>query len=372
MPSRPGVTVEERYIQGSLWVAVLVMSCWHVLSVLPVALSGWLAHGLPLGAVLWLLFAVVGAVSAWVVVRGGGTSLALPLAVCPVLLAGSLIGSIALPGGMFGPYNWPFAVLGWFGLVALWRQRLAALLALLAVNALTGVLALFVLGEANRLDFARLLTLVFGVSVFQVTIYVGSRAVAATARRGAEAADAAARTRVVELAAEANRIARRNRYEAIRETAVQLLECLAAGRLDLADPGSRQEVAVSVTRLRRDLVESDDVPDLLCHELRACADAVERRGIAVDLISPAGAIPVLPVEIRHALTEPVIEGLAAATTHARVTIVASATEVTVAVLTDARYRVRPPQAYQGVEVSYDQEERMLWIQARWVGSYPSP
>jgi hypothetical protein len=371
VPSQPGATVEDRYIQGGLWIAVLVMSGWHVLSILPVALSGWLEHGLAIGALLWLGLAVVGAVSAWVVVRGGGHSVAFPLAVCVILLSASMIGSLTSPGGMFGHYNWPFAVVGWFGLVALWRQPLRALLGLLAVNALTGVTALVALGEANRLDFARLIVQTFGVSALEVTIYVGSRAVAATARIGAEAADAATRTRIVDMAAEANRSARRNRYEAIQGTAVPLLERLASGRLNLADGGIRQEIAVTVMRLRRDLVESDDVSDLLSHELRACADAAGRRGIAVDLIAPAGTIPVLPIEIRHALTEPVIHGLASAATRARVTVVASATDITVAIVTDTRHPVLPPESRGGVEVSYDQDEKALWIQARWTGALSS-
>jgi hypothetical protein len=124
-------------------------------------------------------------------------------------------------------------------------------------------------------------------------------------------------------------------------------------------------------RLRRDLVESDDVSDLLSHELRACADAAGRRGIAVDLIAPAGTIPVLPIEIRHALTEPVIHGLASAATRARVTVVASATDITVAIVTDTRHPVLPPESRGGVEVSYDQDEKALWIQARWTGALSS-
>lgn len=371
--SRPAVTVEDRYIQGGLWVAILVMGCWHVLSVLPIVLAGWLAHGLALGAVLWLAFAVAGAVSAWVVARGGGRSPALPLTVCAILLAGSMIGSLSLPGGVLGRYNWPFAVAGWFGLVALWRQRLGALLALLAANALTGGAALIALGEASRLDLARFIELACGVSILQVTIYIGSRAVAATARRGADAADAAARTRIVEMAAEANRTARRNRYEAIQGTAVQLLERLAAGRLDLADPGTRQEVAVSVTRLRRDLVETDDVPDLLSHELRACADAAERRGIAVDLIAAAGTIPQLPLSVRRALVEPVIRVLAATASRARVTVISSPSEVVVAIVADASLPgLDLAVAGDVVRCDWDEiEGNRLWAQARWTRSSAS-
>jgi predicted nuclease of predicted toxin-antitoxin system len=65
----------------------------------------------------------------------------------------------------------------------------------------------------------------------------------------------------------------------------QLLERLATGDLDIAEPATRQHVPVAVTRLRRYLVETDEVPDQLSHELHACADAAERRGIAVDLMA---------------------------------------------------------------------------------------
>jgi hypothetical protein len=370
--SQPAAAVEDRYIQGGLWVAVLVMGGWHVLSVLPIALSAWLEHGLVIEALLWLAYAAVGAVGAWVVVRGGGRSAGFPLAMCLILLSASVIGSVTFPGGVFGPNNWPFAIVGWFGLVVLWRQPIQALLGLLAVNAVTGVAALIALGADGRLDFARLIALTFGISAMQVTIYLGSRAVAATARDGAEAADAAARTRVAEMAAEANQSARLNRYEAIQETVIQLLERLAAGRLDLGDMDTRQEIAVAVTRLRRDLVEADDVPDLLSHELRACADAAGRRGIAADLIAPTGTVPVLPVEIRRALTEPIIHGLAAAASWARVTVVASGTDVIVAVTADARHSVSPAESRGGVEVSHDLDGEGLWIQTRWAGAYLSP
>jgi hypothetical protein len=134
----------------------------------------------------------------------------------------------------------------------------------------------------------------------------------------------------------------------------------------------RQEVAVAVTRLRRYLVESDEVPDQLWHELQVCADAAERQGIAVDLVPPAGLIPMLPVNVRRALTEPIIAALAATATRARITVVASPGEVVVAVLADARLDDAPPSLHGAVESSQDTEGEMLWLQARWMSPSASP
>jgi hypothetical protein len=344
---------------------------WHVVAVLPYVVAAWLAYGLvPSGALIWLGYAVVGAVGATMVLRGGWKRAAPPWVACCLLLAGVVANSLTVPGGFFSHYTFAFTVSGWFALVALWHRRLAELLGFLAANGALGLLAVALLGEITRAHLAMLLISACGSSVFEITIYVGSRAVAATARRAAEAEDATARTRNGRLAAEAVQAARRARYETVRATVVPLLGGLAAGSLDLAAARTRQEVAVAVTRLRRYLVENDDVPDPLSHELRACADAAERRGVAVDLIAAAGTIPMLPASVRRALVEPVIQVLAATASRARITVIASATEVAVAIVADARLALAagdgPPEtANDGVRREWDREGGRLWAQARW-------
>jgi hypothetical protein len=358
--------MEEDFNRGGLWAAVVVMVGWHLLASLPTVISGWLKVGpAGVGAEIWLVFAVVGGVSAWIVLRGGGQSVTLPLVVCPILLIGAGVGALSARYGFFGPYNWPFTVTGWFALVALWRHSLAALVAFFVANTLVGLAALTALGQTDRLSVARFIMLCAGVSVLEITIFVGSRAVATTARRRAMAQDALVRTRTKQLAAEAVHAARRIRYEAIRETVVPLLDALVTGRLDLADSAVRQEVAVAVGRLRRFLVENDEVPDPLSHELRACADAAERRGIAVDLVAPTGAIPALPVEVRRALTDPVIQVLAASATRARITVVASPAEVVVAIVADAHLETLLSATREAVRVAHDGEGELLWVQAQW-------
>src|SRR5262249_60341871 len=133
-------------------------------------------------------------------------------------------------------------------------------------------------GEASRVNVGRFIALCCGISALQITVFSGPRMVPAVARRRAEAADELARTRSMNIAAEAVQAARRSRYETITGTVAHLLEGLAAGQLDLTDRFARQEVAVAVTRLRRYLVEADEGPDQPWHQLQGCGDAGERQG----------------------------------------------------------------------------------------------
>ena len=366
MASELAAGVGERYRRGGLWIAVMVMGLWHLVSTLPVVISGWLGEGLaPSGAVIWLAYAIAGAVSAVIVLRGGGHGAALPLAVCPVLLAGVAVAPFLVRTGFFDYYDWPFSVSGWFALVALWHRRLRDLIAYFLASTVTGLAALIALGQADRLSLARFAVVCCGVCVLQVTVYAGSGAVAATARQLAEAESAAARIRTARLAAEAVQSARRLRYEALRETVTELLEGLAAGTLDPGQPDPRQRLAVAVTRLRTYSPARGDSGDPLWLDLEACADAAQRKGVAVDLIRPAGTIPLLPADVRRALTEPVAQALAVPPASARVTVVASPAQVTLAVISDAGVTAPMWATHPDVRVDYDSREGRLWVQARW-------
>jgi len=366
-------SVEQRYDQAGLWVAIVVTFGWYAAGVAPVVVDSWLHYGIKAsGALTWLVFAVLGVTAAVVVLRGGGRGPALPLVICPILLAGSVLGSLVSPDGVLGHFNWPFTMVGWFAVLALWRRQLAELVAFYAANVMVGGFVLVMLGEASRVNVGRFIALCCGISALQLTVFCGSRMVTAMARRGAEAADELARTRSAQIAAEAVQAARRSRYEMITGTVAHLLDGLANGQLDLTDRSARQEVAVAVTRLRRYLVESDEVPDQLWHELQVCADAAERHGIAVDLVAPVGVVPTLPVDVRRALTEPIIAALAATATKARITVIASRDEVVLAIVADGRLDSPPPCLHEAVESSYDAEGEMLWLQAQWISPSTSP
>jgi hypothetical protein len=366
--SQPASSVAKQYDLAGLWAAVVVMFGWQVIAILPVVIYCWTRYGLVASsALIWLAYAVIGGISARIVLRGGGRSVALPLTVCPLVLAGVAISALKSPGGFFGHYNWPFTVSGWSALVALWRRRLPELLAFFVANIVVGLAVVIALRETDRLSLGRFIVECVGVSVLQITIFVGGKAVAGLARRRAEAEDALARTRIVRLAAEAAQATRRINYETIRETVANLLDDLAAGQLAMTKPDTRQQVRVAVTRLRRYLVETDELTEQLSHELRACADAAERHGIAVDLIAPVGTVPPLPVGVRRGLTDPIIQVLAATATHARITVVASVAEVVIAVMADARLQAPIQATHKDVQVAQDAEGELLWMQASWTG-----
>jgi hypothetical protein len=358
-------SLEQRYDAAGLWVAIVVTFGWQLAGVAPVVIDCWLRYGVAAsGAVTWLVFTALGIAAAVVALRGGRGP-TLPLVVCPILLAGSVLGSLTAPDGVIGHFDWPFTVVGWFAVLALWRRQLTELIAFYAANVLIGGIILASAGEANRVNISRFIALCCGISALQITVFVGSRMVTAMAGRVAAAEDELARTRSASSTAEAVQAARRIRYETVSGTVAHLLDGLARDQLDLTDPSTRQDVAVAVTRLRRYLVETDEVPDQLWHELQACADAAERRDIAVDLVPPSGPIPHLPVDIRRALTEPVIAVLAATATKARITVVSDPGGLAVAVVTDAQLDSPVPRLHEAVETSQDADGDLLWVQARW-------
>jgi hypothetical protein len=275
-------------------------------------------------------------------------------------------------GNFFDSANWPFNVVGWFALIALWRHSLWELLAFFLANALLGLILLAALGQTNQIGLSRFISAAHGVSIIQIILFIGGHQLAAIARRTAENQDRIARAATRRLAAETVQAARQRRYELVRRTTADLLTVLSAGKIDLTDAIARQEMRVAVSRLRRLMVETDDMPDPLLQELRACADEAERRGVEVDLQAPVGVIPALTIEVRHALTEPIIEALAATATHARVTVVAAPGDVVVAVIADAPNAVLTEHAQNGVRTSCDVEGGWLWAQGQWNGPSPSP
>ena len=366
-------SVERRYETAGLRAAIMVMLGWHLFAVLPTAIGGW-SYYRPawIGLAVWVVDAVVGIVIAVVVWRGGGRSILPALVVATIVLAGVVAVAWASPTRTpFDPYSWAYSTSAWFFMVAVWRRRVRELLWFMVANAVVGLAVLVASGSTDRVSLARFVMVTYGVSVLQVTVMVGSRIITAVARRIAEAQEAQASLANRQLAARAVHEARRSRVDEVRQNAAELLAGLADARLDLTHSATQQRMRISVSRLRRLIVETDEVPEPLQHELRACADAAERRGVEVDLQAPVGVIPALPVTVRRSLTEPVIHVLAAARTHARITVVARPADITVAVIADAP----PDTAVAGgpeAELTFDSEGGVLWAQTRWTALSPSP
>ncbi|MGE5830206.1 MAG: hypothetical protein ACM30G_17860 [Micromonosporaceae bacterium] len=313
---------------------------------------------------------VVGVVIAVVVWRGGGRRIGGVQSVAVIVLVGVVVVAWASPTrAPMDPYSWAYSTSAWFVMVAGWRLRIRALMWFLVANTLVGLAALIASGNTDRVSVARFVIVSYGVSVLQVSVLVGSRVLTTVARRTAEAQEAQARLANRRLAAGAVHEARRARFDEVRQAAAELLADLAEDRLDLTNTTTQQHMRIAVSRLRRLIVETDEVPEPLQHELRACADAAERRGVEVDLQAPVGHLPALPVAARRALTEPVIHVLAGARTRARITVVARPTDITVAVVADA-----PPDTTVAggaeTELTFDREGDVLWAQTRWNARSP--
>jgi hypothetical protein len=172
----------------------------------------------------------------------------------------------------------------------------------------------------------------------------------------------AAEVRTAEALAAQIQEDRRARYAALADTAIPLLADLTAGNVDLTDDRVRTRYAVEAARMRRMFAEGDDVPDPLLHELRACLDLAERRGITVHL-DTWGERPVPPVAVRRALTEPVVRALAGTASTARVTLLGAADEVTVSIVSDSPVTVADTDP--SVAVTTTTEGDRVWVEATW-------
>jgi hypothetical protein len=110
--------------------------------------------------------------------------------------------------------------------------------------------------------------------------------------------------------------------------------------------------------------ESDDAPDPLIHELIACADVAERRGVAADL-EAVGVIPAVPAATRRVLTDMAITILAAAATRARITVTAAGDGLIVSFVADGPADAPLPVPGGDVTISHQRDDDVLWVEARW-------
>jgi len=228
-------------------------------------------------------------------------------------------------------------VMGGIGVLLLLHRPVREQIAFTAANSSLTLVALLLAGAGDRLTLARFGAVAYATGALQVALVLAAGALDATARRAAAAATAEAAVRRDRQVAGELHAARQGRYRALRASAVPLLAGLASGALDPADRLVRHRCAVEAGRLRRLFAETDDVPDPLVHELRACADVADRRGVLVDL-QVLGRLPVLDRPVRRALTEAPLDALAGAARQARITVVGRCDEVAVSVLVDGTAR----------------------------------
>jgi hypothetical protein len=223
-------------------------------------------------------------------------------------------------------------------------------------------------GRADRLTVATLLVLAYAIGALVVSVAMVFKGLDGTAERAAATAQALAEVRRRGQVAQALHGSRLERYRTVRQSVVPLLTGLATGALDPADRCTQRSCAVEASRLRGLFAETDDMPDPVLHELRACADLAYGRGVLVDL-QVVGRLPELPRTVRRALTEAPLYALAAAEREARVTVLGRSAEVAVSVLTDAAPNAQPEPAQRdrAVTVTMQPSGRGRWVEARWEG-----
>ncbi|MBN6039808.1 hypothetical protein [Amycolatopsis sp. 195334CR] len=348
------------------------------LSVIAVAVSwhfgvnlGQLAGHLPayrnpvLPLVSWCGLGVITAVGGASLFRGGrGSRLAGPLAVVALACSG-LTTAASLPGDVIGPLSWSWGTVGWCGLVLLLRRPSWALAAFFAGN--IGLTAAFLAGagQFDRVAAARFLTVVCTTTGIQLCVVLMDRLMRRITLRAVNADDERVRLLAASIAARQVHLRRRSRYAYLAAEFEPLLRGLADGGLDPADPAVQHRCALSAARMRRLWAETDETVDPLLHELRACADIAERRGVAVEFLT-SGPLPVLPPESRRLLTEAPLEVLTAARTRARVTVLGDADAITLSVVADVDPATAiPPREHRKLTVTAQWEEDELWIEARW-------
>ncbi|MEQ4301683.1 hypothetical protein ABNF97_09870 [Plantactinospora sp. B6F1] len=365
--------------RGPRIAAVLIAFGWHLAINLPAILGAWQQLRLPwvVGAG-WLVFGAVGAVAAVNLLRGA-PSPTWPL-VGVLLLVDVVVFACVPPSLVFGAVNFGWSTLGWFVVLLLWGRRIPALVAVLAVGAAIALVGVLTLRGTEAADLSRYAMAVYGNATLPIAMMIAINLLGTLAGTTAQAA--AARTAIETERATAGRThqTRRDRLAALDRTAGAILTELAQGRADPADPAVQRRCALEASRLRRLIAESDDVPDPLLHELRACVDVVERNGLPVDFVA-VGALPPLPVEIRRRLAEPLTTTLAAATRWARLTVVGQPDEVVVSLTTPGTSVITSEPVGAGdtiggsgddlsgadgkVEYIHEENEELVWVQTRW-------
>ncbi|GAB3440079.1 histidine kinase [Actinophytocola sediminis] len=257
--------------------------------------------------------------------------------------------------------EWSFGVVCWAGMLLLLDYGFVAVVCFLAGHLLARLGLLAVVGESSRASVVAALLLTAGFLAYQVAIAFAATLLRRMAGAVAKAMRDEERLRTAEAVAGRLHRDRQERYAGL--DTVPLLTGLAAGVLDPADDRVRIRCAVAAGQLRRLFAEGDDAPDQLMHELRACVDTAERRGVTVYL-GTCGSRPEPPLPVRRALTEPVLGALVAAESQARVTVIGAPAAVTVSVMTDGD---PPPDLPAAGEVTVTRlaQDGRHWVEAMW-------
>lgn len=311
-------------------------------------------------------FAALAAITAvcgvWVVRRKPVPSVVAVTGAVVALVASAAATAVVAPGEHFHPSDWSFGLVGWH-LLLLLLDRVPVLLTALGAHMAVSVVQFLLAGVPERAEVGAAGTVALGTAGVQLAVVVITRML--VRRTGQAMAVAAERDRLTTrvLVAEQWEREQRTVFAGQLGVTLPLLADLADGVLDPRDGDTRRRCALAATQLRRLFAENDEVPDPLVHEVTACVDVAERRGVDVSL-AVSGAAVAVPSDVRRELTGPVAATLSAALGRARVSVLRTDEEVRVAVVADAGADV-VASATARVEVECGTYGEYLRMEARW-------
>ncbi|MET7280803.1 hypothetical protein ABZS29_21370 [Kribbella sp. NPDC005582] len=332
---------------------IAIVGVWHFLYVLPALVVSADAYRLlSLEMLAWtgLTALLVGGAIRTLAGRDTFTSWWRTLS---ALLATGAVAVAMVPGDQVtGAANWAFGDVVLVGILLLLRERLMAFAILFLGNILINLSAMVILADHVGLTIATRFIVIAcaGGALVPTAILLAARALDNAAADAGASISRRTASHAERLTADALHRVRRDRYGSLHSRVEPLLVGLANGSLDPRSADVQHRCAIEAARLRRLFAESDDVPNPLMHELRACASTAECRGVLVELAA-VGQLPDLPLGARRTLTEPVIEALASTNAWARLTVFASPDEVVVSVTGDGNHPNEP--------------RHPLWLEARW-------
>jgi hypothetical protein len=352
-----------RYARALDIAAVVAVAGWHLAGAGPLLvahLGSYPSDQFQIAA--WCAIALIIAAGSVLLLRGSqsrGTGWALAAAALAISTA---VAATCPPDQMLAT-DWAWGTAGWVGVLVLLRRPLAELGVFLTLEGVA-TFAVLTRDGLHRSTVAAFITVLAGSAGIQLAIAVAAGALNVPARQAADAATREADVTARRAVADRIRGARRARWLELRATAEPLLRGLATGTADPGDPATQRACAVEAARLRRLLAEGDDAPDPLIHELHACADVAQRRGVAVD-IETAAVIPAVPPEGRRAITDLAIAVLVNAISQVRVTVTGTVNGVIVSLVSDSPAEPDLPSSPAWLAVDSQRDEQSLWVEARW-------
>jgi hypothetical protein len=385
---RPSAVLAARYARALDIAVVVAAAGWHLAGAGPLLLANLGSYSSDQFQVAaWCAIALIIAAGSVLLLRGSRRR-ATGWALAAAALVISTAAAAACPPAQMLGINWAWGTAGWVGVLVLLRRPLAELGVFLTLEALA-MFAVLARDGLHQPNVAAFITVLAGSTGIQVAISVAARTLHVPARQAADAATREADATARQAVADRIRSARQTRWQELRVTAEPLLRGLAAGTADPADLAVQRACAVEAARLRRLFAEGDDTSDPLIHELHACADVAQRRGVVVDIettaqvpeaqlpraqlpgaefpaAEPPGAqLPAVPPEGRRAITDLAIAVLVNAISRVRVTVNRTVDGVIVSLVCDSPADPDLPSGTAGLAVDSQRDGQSLWVEARW-------